>query len=235
MNSDRVEKLSINGLTMPDDFPTLAYEAIYRRAFLRSKSLPVEYDNFASAWNAIAYRFLEACEIENRLPDLLRTGDAGDPQHRFRQESDLFAFFSNLISVFESSFYGLYSLGAMLDKATFPIATERDRQRISPSSTASCISKAFGGDAINQVIAQILADQDYLESREVRNILTHRAAPGRTFFVGLGSSDEPLADQWKIKGIILDERMAPERKMQAARMLLSLLTGIQAFVEARMI
>lgn len=235
MNSDRVEKLSINGLAMPDDFPTLAYEAIYRCAFSRSKGLPVEYENFASAWNAIAYRFLEACEIEGRLPDLLKAGDADDPTHRFRQERDLFAFFSNLFSVYEGAFYALYSLGAMLDKATFPLATERDRQRISPTSTAHCMSKAFAADAINEVIASVLSDQDYLESREVRNILTHRAAPGRTFFVGLGIAEEPLADEWKIKGIVLDERMAPDRKAQAARILLTLLTGIKTFVETRMI
>jgi hypothetical protein len=211
--------LSTNGLVMPSDFAVAEYESIQKRVEPRSRISPKIYEHFGGAWNALAYRFIAVTEYEaafsNSLADV---GSSPLPSHRSRQERELFGFFSNGFSVLESAFYGLFSLGAFISEPNFPISTPKDQQRISPSLTASAMTKTFGGDPIISVITAILSDQAYLEWREVRNILTHRAAPGRTFFVGIGG-DDALPDEWKIKNIPLDGKLAPMRRSELSRLL----------------
>jgi hypothetical protein len=79
----------------------------------------------------------------------------------------------------------------------------------------------------------VTRDSAYLEWREVRNVLTHRAVPGRTFFVGIGG-DDVLVDQWKIKNIPLDEKMASKRRAELSRLLGDMLAAIERFAEARL-
>jgi hypothetical protein len=63
----------------------------------------------------------------------------------------------------------------------------------------------------------------------VRNVLTHRTAPGRTIFVSIGS-DTDLPPRWKIDNISLDENTAASRRTHASRMLGALLSAGADFV-----
>jgi hypothetical protein len=226
--------LSINGLIMPPDFPVAEYESVHKRVEPRARSSKDIYEQFAGAWNAVAYRFLAVTEYETAFGASLSTGGGSPkPSERYQQERDLFGFFSNGFSVFEAVFYGLFGLGAFLSTTNFPMSTAKDQQRISPSSTVAAIAKAFPGEPINQVLSGISSDPAYVEWREVRNILTHRAAPGRTFFVGIGT-DDTLPDQWKIKSIPLDAKMAPSRRGDLSRLLGLLLQGIDQFAKSRL-
>ncbi|MBZ0255102.1 hypothetical protein K8I31_03520, partial [bacterium] len=67
-----------------------------------------------------------------------------------------------------------------------------------------------------------------LDWREVRNVLTHRAAPGRIFFASVGGGTA-IADQWKIKSITLDVHMAPARRAELSRLISDLLEAIDQF------
>ena len=177
----------------------------------------------------MAYRFLALTEYEASFAaSLASVGSKPSPLDRHRQERDLFGFFCNGFSVFEATFYGLFSLGSFLSATSFPMSTPKDQQRISPSSTAAALESAFPGDPIHKAITTVLQDPAYLEWREVRNVLTHRAAPGRIFFVGIGGNDA-LPDQWKIKGIPLDVKMASTRRAVLSRLLSDLLQGIEQF------
>jgi hypothetical protein len=49
--------LSINGLQMPSDFPTVTFESIYGSARKRERLSPVLFEQFGGAWNAVAYRY----------------------------------------------------------------------------------------------------------------------------------------------------------------------------------
>lgn len=217
---------------MPLDFPAAEYESIVHRVQLHSPRLGHLYEHFGGAWNAISYRFLAATENETAFTQsIARFGGGLDPSERHRQESHLFAFFANGFAAFESCFYGLFSLGAHLSPPHFPMNTARDHQSISPSSTKAAISKAFSSDPINGVLQVVTGDPAYIEWREIRNILTHRTAPGRTVFVGIG--DDNLPDQWKINQIPLDVTMAPQRRANLSRLLEMLLQGIDEFVRLR--
>jgi hypothetical protein len=226
--------LSTNGLIMPPDFPVEHYESVYKRLERHAHTSNGTYEHFAGAWNALAYRFLAVTEYEVAFTASLNVAGAGPtPDERYRQERDLFGFFSNAFSVFESAFYGLFSIGAFLSAAEFPLKTSKDQQRVSPSSTAAALVRAFPGAAIIKIISDVTLDPSYLEIREVRNVLTHRAAPGRTFFVGIGS-DDALPDLWKIKSIPLDAKMAPARRTELCRLLKQLLAGADDFTKARL-
>jgi hypothetical protein len=219
---------------MPPDFPVAFYEAVYKKVERRASTVPDLYEQFAGAWNALAYRFLALAEHEAALTvSLANLGASPSRLERYRQERDLFGFFSNGFSMFEAAFYGLFSIGAFVSSAGFPMSTAKDRQRISPSSTAIAMVRAFSGDPLNKIISSAASDPAYEECREVRHILTHRAAPGRTFFVGLGT-DDLLPDQWKIKSIPLDDGMPPARRADLARLIGGLLQGIDQFTKSQL-
>jgi hypothetical protein len=219
---------------MPSDFPVAEYESVHKIVAPRAHTPQDVYEQFAGAWNALAYRFLAVTEYEAALTgSLAKAGTSPTPTERYRQERDLFGFFSNGFSIFEAVFYGLFSLGAFLSATSFPLSTAKDQQRISPSSTATAMANAFPGDPLQQVIIRVSSDPAYVECREVRNVLTHRAAPGRTFFVGIGG-DDVLADQWKIKGIPLDAKMAATRRIDLARLLCEMMQGIDQFAQSHL-
>lgn len=212
----------------------MQFEDVFRRTERHSRSSKAAYDHFVGAWSGLSYRFVAACEYEAALTSTLeRSGGGLTTEQRYQQERDLFSFFSNCFSVFESTFYGLFSLGALILPSSFPMTTARDQQQISPTTTAAAMARAFNGDPILGIINSVISDPDYLELREVRNILTHRAAPGRTFFVGIGT-DDAIPDQWKLKNISLDAQMAKVKRSALARLVSELMRGIDRFAAARL-
>jgi hypothetical protein len=226
--------LSTNGLLMPADFPVIHYESVHKHVQPQSQTENDRYEQFAGAWNAVAYRFVATGEYEAALTAAFSdVRGAVTPEKRSWQERDLFGFFSNGVSVFESAFYGLFSIGALLAAAEFPLSTPSDQQRVSPTTTSSALKKAFPGDPILEVVSAVTSDTAYREAREIRNVLTHRTAPGRTFFASVGGDDD-LPDQWKLNNITLDATMASTRRAEVARLLTELLKGIDRFVQARL-
>ncbi len=224
--------LSINGLAMPGDFPVAALESIHSRAFALRGTHAEIYEHFASAWNAVAYRFLAVAEYEIEFTASLSIHSA-DATLRHQQEKQLFGFFSNGFSVFEAAFYGLFSLGSLQSPSEFPIATSKDQQRISPSTTMSALKLAFPSSPLNAALNSITNDPAYLEWREIRNVLTHRAAPGRRFHAHLGGKDFSIPDQWKLKDISLDVDMAPTKRAHLSRLLNRFADEVDVFAQAQ--
>jgi hypothetical protein len=224
--------LSTTGLSMPSDFPVADYDSVHKKVQPHVQTAADIYEQFGGAWNALSYRFLAVAEYEAAFDaSLTSVGSSPVPTERYRQERDLFGFFSNGFAVLETAFYGLFSLGALLSPQNFPIATCKDKRKISPTSTAAAITKAFPSDPINLVISAILNDPDYLEWRDIRNILTHRVAPCRKFFEG---GDDDPTDQWKIKSIPLNGALASERRADLSRLTSVLLQGIDQFAKSRL-
>lgn len=126
----------------------------------------------------------------------------------------------------------MFAVGAILSPTDFPMTTAKDQQSISPSRTYRAYQSAFAGDPIVDVFSAVLGDPSYRELREVRNILTHRTAPGRRIFVGIGS-DEELSAVWKINDIPLDKNLSTSRRREAARLLTQLLDASAAFIESK--
>jgi hypothetical protein len=203
---------------MPADFPIDSFEAVHMEVAPHAERHALVYPHFAGAWHAIAYRFLSLVECGDAFTEsLLAHGTSPEAVARYQQERSLFGFFSNSFSTFEAFFYGMFAVGSMLAALSFPMASPRDQRRVSPKSTLDAYRVAFPSDPIIGVFTSIVEDPAYKELQEVRNILTHRTAPGRTFFVTVGGLEAP-PDEWKIGNIPLDKRMAPSRREHVARL-----------------
>ena len=109
---------------------------------------------------------------------------------RCRQERLLFSFFSEGLSCLECSYYGFYFVGAMVDEGSFnPMA---DRRAITPSFVTKRYEARFRNEPLTQSMLDVDQCAEAKEWREIRNVLSHRAAPGRGFYQGgprSGSAD----------------------------------------------
>lgn len=226
--------LAINGLQMPADFPATPFERVHARLRPRASTHAILYEHFIGAWNALSIRYLTLVEEGDAFTASIGRGNGGDGQDRYRQERHLFGFFGSGFSAFESYFYGMYAIGAVIQPAQFSLATPKDQQLVSPSSTDRLYKQAFAGDPILGAFQAAFTDAAYREWKEIRNILTHRTAPGRTIFVSI-ESDEELTAQWKINNIPLDAQTASSRRGHASRLLLLLLEAAAVFAEARIV
>lgn len=223
--------LSTNGLIPHPSFPVAPYEAV-QAAVVRWSGTDL-YQHYSGAWNALAYRFQGAVDAGDRFQHSLATHGAHPiPQERYHQERALFEFFSNGFAAFEAAFYGAFAIGAFIDGTNFSLATPRDQQRVTPAQAAEAYRRAFPADPILAVIASLLADHAYLRWREMRNVLTHRTAPGRRMFVSLGADDAPPVE-WKLNDLPIDEALVPNHQVELARLISDLLTGIETFITAR--
>jgi len=224
--------LKTNGLIPATDFPVKSYEAIYDLVVARWGDQKL-YDDFAGAWSAVSYRFEAAAKSGAEFEVSLRiAGATPTAEERFRQDSALAEFFSAGYSVFESVFYGLHAVAACLDPSVFSLSTPKARQQVSPSQTTVAFKKAFAGDPYLIVLDMFAADPAYLEWKEIRNVLTHRTAPGRRMYVGIGVDDAPPTE-WKLNDIPMDETLVPTRRAAHARLLGHLMDGGAAFLLSR--
>jgi hypothetical protein len=193
------------------------------------------YEQWSGAWNAVSHRYLAVTEYSASFTTSVvdRTGTA-TIEGRHRQERDLFGFFGSAVSTLEAVFYGLFAIGGFLAPTLFPLATVDDQRRVSPSSTRTAFARVFTGDALVGVLETVTNDPAYRHLHDVRNVLTHRSAPGRRFFLGGGGDgDVPIPDEWKNLEIRLDRDMTRTRELELARLLTLLLEGSSVFVRAR--
>jgi hypothetical protein len=222
--------VSTTGLAMPPEFPFEEYQAVNSKLGSYASNKQV-YDEFIGAWNAITYRFLAFAQADERFTASIARHGAGPPaEERYRQERDLFEFFSNGFSTFESFFYGVFAAGALLRAQQFPIITPQDRRRITSASTLAGYCAAFPRDSFTNQLANMTTDALYLEIREIRNILAHRSAPGRTLHVAIG--DDPAPDQWKLADIVLDNMTTSVRRKKACQVFAAAMESFQRFCES---
>jgi hypothetical protein len=223
-----MSKLVSVGLDAPSDFPAAHYNECQRIAEERC-ALRSEMDEFRGAWNAVAYRFQAMTEAGDSFAAALeKHGTHPPPKERYQQESDLSTFFSSGFATFEAAFYGLYALGAMVNGSPLSLATAKDKQSVSPSRVHVAFSKAFAGDSSLAAIGAVLNDIEFKTFRETRNILTHRTAPGRTIYVGIGG-DQELPTEWKLNNTPLDKTVATRGRSHVARLLTAIVRTSEDF------
>jgi hypothetical protein len=225
--------LSINGITMPNDFPTTQFEAVYKK--LGSKyGGRFEYDVLTfQALNAIAYRFHALAEYDQSYTVSFNAHGADTAQpFRYEQERDLFGFFSNAFSVFEALCFALFAVGTLIEPANFPLATDTDERNVRWKTLQQAYCKAFRGDPILSVLQTIANDPEFKDLGKSRHILAHRAVASRALS---GTTGPPaLPDRMSRLKISLDAGTTGRPRSQAARLLRLGFEAMQKFVEARM-
>lgn len=227
-----MQSLKTNGLVPEPDFPAEPYEAVYELVLARWRTHEL-YEDFAGAWTAVSYRFEAAAKAGVEFEESLRNAGATPAaDERFRQDRALADFFSSGYSAFESVFYGLHAVGAFIAPSVFSLDTPRSRQQVSPSQTTATYKKSFVGDPFIPVLDAFVTDAAYLQWKEIRNVLTHRTAPGRRMYVGFGADDAPPTT-WKLRDIPIDETLIPTRRAALVRLLNDLLNGSAIFLGSR--
>ena len=224
--------LSNNGLVAHQDFPAAPYEAVHAQVEAHW-SQAASYVQYTGAWNALAYRFHGAIDAGAIFQKSLKQfGPHPGPHQRYQQEEALFNFFSNGFAAFEAMFYGLFAVGSFIDPQAFPMATPQEQQRISPGRTADAFNRAFLNDPILDAFAKLFADPSYQRWRDMRNVLTHRAAPGRRVFVGISTDDAPPVE-WKLNDQPLDDGLVPKHQSELADLTLDVLLAAERFLNTR--
>lgn len=222
-------KLSTNGLSVPLDFPIFQYESVHKIIGSTKANHPL-YEHYSGAWNALAYRFRAAIDYGDIFVESLRTyGDAPPSEERYIQERTLFNFFGSGFSVFESAFYGLYTIGAFLEPKYFSLSSKEDQRSISPKSTNDAFVRAFPTDSILTTFQEVISDAEYQRWRDIRNVLIHRTAPGRRIYASMGGKDT-IPAVWKLNDIPLDESISKRGREELSRLLTHLLDASMAFV-----
>lgn len=224
--------LSPNGLPYHEDFPAKAYEAVHTHV-LDNWSAEPTYFQYSGAWNALAYRFHGVIDAGARFQKSLKDhGAHPSPLQRYQQEEALFSFFSNGFSAFEAAFYAFFAVGSFIDSNAFPLFTMKEQQRVSPSYTAETFKRAFPNNALLVEFAKLFAEPSYQRWRDMRNVLTHRAAPGRRVFVGIGTDDAPPVE-WKLNDLPLDSNLVPKHQRELAQLINDVVLAFERFLTTR--
>lgn len=79
---------------------------------------------------------------------------------------------------------------------------------------------------------QSFSDPGYQRWRDMRNILTHRAAPGRRVYVGIGADDAPPVE-WKLNDLPLDAALVPKHQRELAQLISDVISAAETFLATR--
>jgi len=224
--------LKTNGLVI-QDFPREKYESIH---VILSGKYPerTEYEHFSGAWNAISYRYKATIDYGNDFVKLLQLyGTTPQPEKRYLQEQALFNHFNSCFSVFESMCYGFFAIGSIVSPELFPINDPADQRKISPETTKRTFQKVFPDEQITKTLIELIDDSDFENIRNIRNILTHRTAPGRKIYLNIGEDETPPTE-WKLNNKPLNELIVKSNEDNMKRLLNNSLTAGEVFCKSHL-
>jgi hypothetical protein len=203
--------LKTNGLII-QNFPQKEYEAIH--SILSSKYAErKEYEHFAGAWNAVAYRYKATVDHGQDFIELLKLhGTAPQPEKRYLQEKALFDHFSS---------------------EYFAINDSTDQRKISPETTKKTFQKVFPDEQITKTLIESISDPEFENIRNTRNILTHRTSPGRKIYLNIGKDESPPTE-WKLNNKPLDEFIVKSNEENMKRLLNNLLNAGEEFCKSHL-
>jgi hypothetical protein len=226
------QMLSTIGVSAPSDFPRTPYEAIYRRVLANRQRNEFAAVEFISAWCAIAHRFLDCLVHDQTYTDVARShGESPPSGERHLQERALFSFFVSGMAVLESFCYGLYAMASLVNAAKFPMTTPAELKAIDPWVTRDKFRSRYGREPLSKSLDALLDSSEWQAWREVRNVLSHRSSPGRTFRRTLTSGFGPASSStagpttWDQFLIVIDIDTTATRRAWLAEQLSNLVQG----------
>lgn len=195
--------LSSVGIPMPPSFNSASHDAVNAQVSQHSSSNPRAWRSFAAAWNALAYRWLDAAEADEIFTQSVKRSVSPPPSERRHQDDALFRFFTASASALETFYFSTYCAGALIDQAAFPLGSPKDLKRY-PNTVASFYAKQFPGDPLSNAMASLLTTAEYQALIDFRNFLAHRGSPPKDFHAGgdasgsafLPSNPQDVADAW---------------------------------------
>lgn len=200
-----------------------------------------EYALFACGWNGLKHRLRAATEFSASFAASVLRSSAPPGEQRYEQERDLFGFFTNLLSAFECFFFAINGAAAIVDPNKFPIRPANQLRAATPQNVTDRFKQRFANATLTTLMDRCVAADQYRRLSDVRNFLSHRAAPPRFIYLSTSSdrpatmplnpTDEPnnwLMD-WR-----LDDKMTGAFMSWADKMLLDLVEAAKGFVKAEL-
>jgi hypothetical protein len=214
------------GLIMPSDFPTEDYNAVHVIVRAHHDKHSAFHQDYGGAWNAVAYRFQATIEYCDEFRAALRIGTSPQPDGRCLQEKLLFGMFGSSFSFFEATCYAIYALGFIVAGDAIPLRSEADRKKVTFARTTAAFRSHFPNEPLTLAMNATWTDPNFKEVHRLRNLLVHRAAPGRTHHQG----GAPRPTDWKATGQPLDEIVAQGVRDTTANLAGPLIGAIKDFV-----
>jgi hypothetical protein len=223
-------------LEMPSDFPVKPYDSVwksleglggeYYRAGEDSKYQ--SWQQWLSAWIGIAYRFRSCAEHDQAFAESVsKYGDNPSQPENYHQDRELFGFFVSGLSAIESTCYGLFAVGSILDFNNFPLTTEQHMRNATTTKTVQQFAVSFPNDGITAALQRIMSEQPYTDWKAVRNTLAHRTNPGRIIYAS--TVGPPKTVEWMLQNIPIDNTSTASRRRWLADSLRYLLTEADNF------
>jgi hypothetical protein len=233
-----VALLTTVGFEPAADFPGIPYERTHERLAPLANSPQAEtWRQFGLAWNAVAFRHQACSEYDVAFRDLFdRLGSNAGGLERYRQQRDLYGCVVNACSVVESFYYAAHAVGALVDVSAFPIGTPQAQRDIDPGKTAKRYRLKYADDEFTAVLDSVIADPPWAELNLLRNVLVHRAAPGKAVHLTAGHVAPAIPDQLRLSDFHLanrdfDERLTRDCRSWVTRALRTLCLGLDDFTE----
>jgi hypothetical protein len=223
------------GLVLPGSFPDGMFEAVKDRIFSKVPGASPFWEQLAGSHNGVRYRLLACADYSDEFTQSIQSfGDSPPPERRYLQERQLFGFFVSGYAALDSFSFFMHFAGAYLHPGPFPTQLPGHIQSISCKNTAAKFATAFSGEDIAASLNALTADPMFNEWYGYRNILTHRAAPGRLMHVSVGSSVPDPAADWQIgsaANLKIDANLTPPRLAWLVHTLSGLVMAADTFAQ----
>ncbi len=222
---------------MPPDFAAQPYDSVWGRLadlggeYYR-EGASNEYHSWyqwLAAWINLTYRFRSCTEHEEAFVNSVNE-HGGNPKQpeTYHQDRELFGFFVTGLSAIESTYYGLFAVGAILDPSKFPIATEQHMRNADMRKTIQRYTESFPNDGITTALQRISSQKELRDWKDARNTLAHRISPGRKIYASIGGPAKTT--EWMLQDMSMDAASTGSRRRWLADSLRYLLTEADDFI-----
>lgn len=149
------------------------------------------WGHWAGGWNGFVFRLLGIHGDAERLRQLLseRGGDAPAPVVRSQQEHLLFGFYATGLSALENFAFATNAFGAFLKPEAFPLGNEQELKTINPKAVGQRFLDVYPNERLSSELERVSVSSDFERWSLIRNVLSHRAAPGRLIHAQAGNDD----------------------------------------------
>lgn len=200
---------------MPSNFPDAQFEALKDRVVAKLPNPSEVLEQLLGGHNGVRFR-LRACAdySDEFIESVLRVGNAPPIEKRYQQERQLFGFFVSGLASLESFIFFLYFMGVPLRPEAFLIAKPGHLKSISLKATTERYKRKFSSEGITTALEAVLNNSLLEEWEDCRNILAHRAAPGRNLYASVGSTAPDPPASWKLdptRKLLINETLTRPR------------------------
>jgi hypothetical protein len=178
-------------IELPHTFPLVEWERFL--TFGRQSIFAADSGSeFNRAMGAVAYRYRAADEaLESMSADWIACAQQLTFEYKYRQQRDLFEFFSCTVSLIESALYACYIILTQRHPATTPWADKRSRKGQFDRTLPKFLKAAsLGAHPLTACVDALASSTAWNELNGFRNSLLHRSLQSR-LAEGVGGASPP--------------------------------------------